>query len=61
MGLERHLLYPGEARKVALSPVDPSAETAMSGAARNAPARWWLTMLLLLVLARVIYELSPEA
>ena len=61
MGIKRHQIYPGEARKVSASPVDASAGVSMSGVSRKRPVYVWLTMLGLLVAVRVIYEMAPKA
>ncbi len=61
MGIDRHRIYPGEARKITASPVDASAGKSMSGVSRKRPAYTWAAMLGALVLVRVIYELSPAA
>ena len=61
MGIKRHRIYPSETRKITASPVDASAGKSMSGVSRKRPAYTWVTMVGLIVLVRVIYELSPAA
>lgn len=61
MGIKRHLIYPGEARRITANPVDASAGKSMSGISSKRPAYVFVAMLIGLAVVRVIYEMSPAA
>ncbi len=56
MPLSKHESFTAPSPEIRRSPVDPSAEAGPSGAPRNAPAFYYLAIIGLLVLARLIYE-----
>lgn len=61
MSIKRHKIYPGESRRITASPVEASAGKSMSGISRQRPAFIWVTMVIILIIIRVIYEMAPVA